>query len=378
MGLTSNNVVMVSVVASVLLFGATVWLWPRFARRGVAAVLGRIGLLLVTQVSLFAALGLFANQSFGFYGSWSDLLGTETEPGVVVNHDAPGSTRILVTESRKMNVSGGGSAPAAVGRIEKVTIKGPLSGLASPAYVYLPPQYFQPAYAGRDFPAALVLTGYPGTTEALINGLKYPQTALRLNKEGRMRPVVLVLMRPTVAPPRDTECMDVPGGPRTETFFTKDVPSAVAGHYRVGEHARDWGVIGNSTGGYCALKMAMRHPESFSAAAGLSPSYKSPIDATTGDLFGGSKRLERENDLMWRLDHKPAPPVSLLVSSSEHGEKNYNDTVKFIEKVKEVNRRGEPTRISSIILNTGGHNFNTWRREVPAALEWLGGRLSDR
>ncbi|MER6139643.1 alpha/beta hydrolase-fold protein [Streptomyces sparsogenes] len=378
MGLTSNNVVMVSVVASVLLFGATVWLWPRFARRGVAAVLARIGLLLVTQVSLFAAVGLFANQSFGFYGSWSDLFGTETEPGVVVNHDAPGSTRILVSESRRMNVSGGSSAPAAVGRIEKVTVKGPLSGLASPAYVYLPPQYFQPAYARRDFPAALVLTGYPGTTEALINGLKYPQNALRLNKEGRMRPVVLVMMRPTVAPPRDTECMDVPGGPRTETFFTKDVPSAVAGHYRVGGHARDWGVIGNSTGGYCALKMAMRHPESFSAAAGLSPSYKSPIDATTGDLFGGSKRLERENDLMWRLDHKPAPPVSLLVSSSEHGEKNYNDTVKFIEKVKEVNRRGEPIRISSIILNTGGHNFNTWRREVPAALEWLGGRLSDR
>ncbi|MES4902658.1 MULTISPECIES: alpha/beta hydrolase-fold protein [unclassified Streptomyces] len=377
MGLTSNNVVMVSVVASVLLFGATIWLWPRLARRGIAPVLGRIGMLLVTQVSLFAALGLFANQSFGFYGSWSDLFGTETTPGVVVNHDAPGSTRVQVTDVRRVNVPGG-SSPAVAGRIEKVTIKGPLSGLASPAYVYLPPEYFQPDYARRDFPAALVLTGYPGTTEALINGLKYPQNAHRLVRHGRMQPMVLVMLRPTVAPPRDTECMDVPGGPQTETFFTKDVPAAVAGHYRVGEHARSWGVIGNSTGGYCALKMAMRHPEAFSAAAGLSPSYKAPIDATTGDLFGGSKRLEQENDLMWRLNHQPAPPVSLLVSSSEHGEKNYKDTVKFIEKVKEVNRRGEPTRISSIILKTGGHNFNTWRREVPAALAWLGGRLSDR
>jgi S-formylglutathione hydrolase FrmB len=46
--------------------------------------------------------------------------------------------------------------------------------------------------------------------------------------------------------------------------------------------------------------------------------------------------------------------------------------VKFISKVK------DPTQISSIILESGGHNFNTWRREIPAALQWLSQRLSDR
>ncbi|GLV74900.1 alpha/beta hydrolase [Streptomyces hygroscopicus] len=376
MGLTSNNIVIAAAVAALLLFAATVWLWPRLAGRGVVPVLGRVGLLLGTQLTVFMAFGLFANQSFGFYGSWSDLFGTQDEPGVVVDHDTPG-TRVRVTDTRHLAVAGS-SSPEVAGRIEKVNIQGPVSGIASPAYVYLPPEYFQPEYARRTFPAALVLTGYPGTTEALINGLKYPQNAHKLVSSGKMQPLVLVMMRPTVASPRDTECVDVPRGPQTETFFTRDVPKAVSQHYRVGKQARNWGVIGNSTGGYCALKMAMRHPDAFSAAAGLSPSYEAPIDATTGDLFGGSERLKRENDLMWRLDHKPAPPVSLLVSSSEHGEKNYKDTVRFVNKVKRLNRRGEPTRISSIILGTGGHNFNTWRREVPAALEWLGGRLSDR
>ncbi|MET8014375.1 alpha/beta hydrolase-fold protein [Streptomyces sp. NPDC005271] len=376
MGLTSNNIVIVAVVAAVLLFAATIWLWPRLAGRGVTAVLARVGMLLATQLSVFAAFGLFANQSFGFYGSWSDLFGTENEPGVVVDHDTPG-TRVRVTDTRHITMDGG-SAPRVAGRIDKVNIQGPVSRITGPAYVYLPPEYFQPEYAKRAFPAALVLTGYPGTTEALINGLKYPQNAHKLVKEGRMQPTILVMTRPTLAPPRDTECMDVPGGPRTETFFTKDLPKAVSEHYRVGKQARNWGVIGNSTGGYCALKMAMRHPGAFSAAVGLSPSYKAPIDSTTGDLFGGSERLERENDLMWRLDHKPAPPVSLLVSSSEHGEKNYKDTVRFVNKVKRLNRSGEPIRISSMILRTGGHNFNTWKREVPASLEWLGSRLSDR
>ncbi|QKV94149.1 prolyl oligopeptidase family serine peptidase [Streptomyces sp. NA02950] len=376
MGLTSNNIVIISVIAAVLLFAATIWLWPRLAGRGVTAVLGRVGMLLATQFTVFAAFGLFANQSFGFYGSWSDLLGNEDEPGVVVNHDTPG-TRVRVTETRHMKVDEG-SSPKVAGRIEKVNIQGPVSRIAGPAYIYLPPEYFKPEYAKRRFPAALVLTGYPGTTEALINGLKYPQNAHKLVKSGRMQPTILVMTRPTVAPPRDTECVDVPHGPQAETFFTKDLPKAVSEHYRVGREARNWGVIGNSTGGYCALKMAMRHPDAFSAAVGLSPSYRAPIDATTGDLFGGSTKLERENDLMWRLDHKPAPPVSLLVSSSEHGEKNYKDTMRFVNKVQTLNRRGKPTRISSMILETGGHNFNTWRREVPAALEWLGGRLSDR
>ncbi|MEU8824420.1 alpha/beta hydrolase-fold protein [Streptomyces sp. NPDC048636] len=376
MGLTSNNIVITAVVTAVLLFAVTIWLWPRLAGRGLTAVLGRIGMLLATQLTVFAAFGLFANQSFGFYGSWADLFGTEDEMGVVVNHDTPGN-RVRVTETRQMNVDGG-SAPKVAGRIEKVKIQGPVSRIASPAYIYLPPEYFKPEYAKRKFPAALVLTGYPGTTEALINGLKYPQNAHKLVKNGRMQPTILVMMRPTVAPPRDTECVDVPDGPQTETFFTKDLPKAVSEHYRVGREARNWGVVGNSTGGYCALKMAMRHPEAFSAAVGLSPSYRAPIDATTGDLFGGSKQLERENNLMWRLNHKPAPPVSLLVSSSERGEKNYADTMRFVNKVKALNQRGEPTRISSMILETGGHNFNTWRREVPAALEWLGGRLSDR
>ena len=56
-----------------------------------------------------------------------------------------------------------------------------------------------------------------------------------------MQPTILVMLRPTVAPPRDTECVDVPGGPQTETFFAKDLPEAVSEHYRVGHAGRGTG-----------------------------------------------------------------------------------------------------------------------------------------
>ena len=375
MGLTSNKVLVLAVACAVLLFVGTVWAWPRLSRRNWRAVSGRVGVLLATQVALFACVGLAANQAFGFYASWADLFGQETDQGVVIDHTANGRAGgpLQVLGVQRMQAPGG-ARPQAVGQIQKVDIVGRTTHIATPAYVYLPPEYFQPRYRTRTFPAAVVLTGYPGTAQALVDKLHYPRTAQELAKDGRMQPMILVMLRPTVAPPRDTECVDVPGGPQTESFFAKDLPDAVLAHYRVGRKPGSWGIIGDSTGGYCALKLAMHHPGVYAAGAGLSPYYKAPIDPTTGDLFQGNRSLQNRADLWWCLKHLPAPDTSLLVSSSRIGEANYKDTLKFIDQVKATN----VTRVASIILDSGGHNFNTWRREIPATLQWISGRLSDR
>ncbi|GAA4303268.1 alpha/beta hydrolase-fold protein [Streptomyces venetus] len=372
LGLTSNMVLTLAVLSAVLLFAGTVWLWPRLARRGWRSVGGRVGLLLATQVALFAAVGLAANQAFGFYASWADLFGQEKDQGVVVDH-MPGDGPLEVVGTGRVP-GAGGVRPRSGGRIQQVDIVGRTTRIATPAYVYLPPEYFQPRYRTRTFPAAVVLTGYPGTASALVEKLHYPRTALELARAGRARPMILVMLRPTVAPPRDTECVDIPGGPQTESFFARDLPEALRAHYRVSEKRGGLGIIGNSTGGYCALKIAMHHPDVYAAGAGLSAYYKAPIDATTGDLFRGDKGLRNRADLWWCLRHEPAPDTSLLVTSSRSGESNHKDTLRFIERVRATGR----TRISSIILESGGHNFNTWRREIPATLEWIGERLNGR
>ncbi|MEU2564120.1 alpha/beta hydrolase-fold protein [Streptomyces longispororuber] len=371
MGLTSNKVLALAIALAVLLFIGTVWLWPRLARQHWRAVTGRVGLLLATQVAVFASVGLFANQTFGFYASWADLFGRETEQGVVVDHDVLNGEKgpVKVTDTQSVDVPGG-NTPRIGGQIQKVQVQGRHSKIASPAYVYLPPEYFQPQYRHRTFPAAVVLTGYPGTAEALIKGLHYPQTAHKQARNGKMQPMILVMMRPTVAPPRDTECVDIPGGPQSETFFAKDLPDAITQHFRAGKKPDSWGIIGDSTGGYCALKLAMHHPRVYGAAVSLSGYYKAAEDVTTGNLFHGDKNLRNRANLMWYLEHMPPPKTSLLLSSSKKGEGNYRDTLKFIDKVK------PPTRVSSIILDSGGHNFNTWRREIPASLVWMSGRLT--
>ncbi|MBT2506843.1 esterase [Streptomyces sp. ISL-98] len=367
MGLTSNKVLALAVLLAVALFIATIWLWPRLAGRNARSVLGRVGLLLATQLMLFASVGLAANKSFLFYGSWADLFGQETEMGVVVDHSA-GAKHLKVVETLGVDVPGG-HKPAVGGQIQKVVIAGEKSKIEGPAYVYLPPEYFQPRYARRNFPASVVLTGYPGTAENLLKGLRYPATAYIQAAAGNMQPMILVMMRPTVAPPRDTECVDVPGGPQTETFFAKDLPQAISESYRVGTKPRNWGFMGNSTGGYCALKIAMHHPGNFGAGAGMSAYYKAAEDATTGDLFHGNRNEANRADLLWSLDHLKPSKSFFLVTSSREGEGNLQGTRLFIEKVK------PPARVSSITLDSGGHNFGTWRREIAPALEWISGRL---
>ncbi|MEU9319396.1 alpha/beta hydrolase-fold protein [Streptomyces sp. NPDC048295] len=373
MGLTSKTFLVLAIGLAVVFFAATVWLWPRLARRSASAVLGRVGLLLATQVTIFVSVGLVANNSFLFYGSWADLFGQKQDLGVVTDHAAGtlASKNIVRVGIERPDVPGA-SRPTVAGRIDKVVIAGRQSKIESSAYVYLPPEYFQPAFARRKFPAVVVLTGYPGVSENLLKSLGYPRTAHERVKAGRAQPMILVMLRPTVAPPRDTECVDIKGGPQTETYLAEDLPKVISESYRVGALARNWGIIGNSTGGYCALKIGLHHPGRFGASVGLSAYYKAAEDPTTGDLFHGDQSARDRADLMWTLDHMPKQPdSSFLVTTSRHGEGNYLTTRQFIAKVK------SPAQVSSIVLDSGGHNFNTWRREIPSALDWLSSRLSE-
>jgi len=375
MGLTSHKVLALSALLSVLAVAGTVLLWPRLAGRGWLPVLGRLGTIAGTQLSVLCTLALLANNYFAFYSSWDDLLGTGEDGPVTVQNQLLGrdpGVQQLSTE----NVRGTGAtgrAPEQVGRLEKVRLPGASTGLSTEGYVYLPPQYFQPGYRERRFPAVIAITGFPGDAKNLVTKLNYPSVQLKLTEQGRARPTVLVLMRPSPAMPRDTECEDVPGGPQSDRYFSADVPAALRASYRIATGPGSLGVIGNSTGGYCALKLAMRHPDVFAAAVSLSGYYRAAEDPTTGDLFGGDGDRRDRADLAWRLAHLPPPATALLVGGSREGDGDYYDqTERFRAAAK-----GTATKVSAITLDSGGHNFATWSRMLPASLGWLSDHLAD-
>jgi hypothetical protein len=347
-------------------------------------VLGRLGVIGATQLTILTAFAVAVNTDFEFYGSWDELLGhVDKAPAEVTAlgrsgvYSTVGAVRGgLVQPAGPQGldrVKGIPHGPAAeVGRVESVKIVGRRSRAVNPAFVYLPPQYFQKQFHRQRFPVMVAISGYPGGIMNLAQYLQVPQTADRLLRADKIQPTVIVMVRPTIAPPRDTECVDVPGGPKAETFFTKDLPEALKRSYRVGHDPSAWGALGYSSGGTCALQLTLRHPGVYTSAAALSADYRIGDDLTTGSLFGSGPRAaqrQREHDLIWRLEHLPVPRVSVLAASSRSGEKDYSDTMKFLHAVK------PPMTSAQIILPRGSHHFTTWQREIAPAMQWMSGQL---
>lgn len=265
----------------------------------------------------------------------------------------------------------GWSSPAdrpAKGGVVSLTLTGPKTGLSTGVLVYLPPQYF----AGvRHLPVVEVFAGFPGTPTGLLRVLHYPDIMLEELNRGLVQPMVLVLAQPSVTYPRDTECTDVPGGERVLTYWTADVPQVLT--RELGLRSPHFGAIGNSTGGYCAVKLGLFAPSTFSAVAGLSAYFSAEPDATTGELFGGSRHYRDLQDLGWRLEHLPVPRLRVLLATSrnERGPDGYAVQQRFLHLVR------APMSAEEFVLRRGfGHTFGTWLLEIPTALSWLSQQLS--
>ncbi len=369
MGLTSNVFFIVLVIAAVAAGALTLWLWPRAAKRGLIPWLGRLGLLALTQAMILCVILVAANNNFGFYSSWNDLLGQADGNQIMeAGHSSGRPVGLAVRGKTDAGLKGGKER---AGEVEDVQFRGLASGLVTDGFVYLPPQYFQKGHEKDRFPVVVALTGYPGVAKNLITGLKIPRTVSDDIVAKRIKPTIYVMVRPTVVPGRDTNCTDVPGGPQALTFFNQDLPIALSGTYRTADTPGSWGAVGDSTGGYCALKFPMTNPLRYGAGAGLSADYFARQDGDTGDLYAGSAQVKRENDLTWRLQHMPAPPVSLLITTSKKGENDYGPSLKFAAAAK------PPTQVTRLVRDEGGHNFKTWRAEYPEVILWLDKHLPD-
>ncbi|KNB52330.1 alpha/beta hydrolase [Streptomyces caatingaensis] len=368
MGLTSQNLVLFLVCVAVAICALVLWLWPRVARKGVLAVASRLSLLLLSQVGILALLLVVANNEFGFYSTWNELLGRNSSHQELQRTEGGKRAPALVVKGQE---SVGLGPKEKAGRVDRIQIHGPVTGFSMDGYAYLPPQYFQKGHEKDRFPVIVAVTGQPGLSKNLITQIKVPQAASTAIVKKQMRPTIVLMVRPSVVANRDTNCTDVPGGPQALAFFNQDLPIAVNDVYRADNSKGAWGAVGNSTGGYCALKMAMTNPARYGAAAGLSADFFARQDRDTGDLYAGNKQIKNESDLVWRLAHMPPPPVSLLVGISKKGEeKYYKQAMHFTQKAK------APTKVDTLLRDEGGHNFQTWREEYPEVLRWLDKELA--
>lgn len=344
MGLTGLPFVGSLVLLALAAMAACVWRLPRI--RGAPA---RLALILGTELALTTAALAAANAAFAFFASWPDLLG-EGGGGVNVVAGEPARDAAPVWSVRRVHDPIARAVPAKEGRLEPIVVRGPRSGLFAPSYVYLPPQYAQRAYRHTRFPVVLILTSDP---RGLVTRLRLPSVAAAAVARHALQPTVYVMAGPV-------GCVDVPGGRQYGTFLSQDVPAALAGAYRIARGDRGWGVLGDASGGYCAATLVMEHSDRFTAGASAATTFAAP----PGDLYGRSAAIRDENDLVWRLRHRPPPPADLVAIDDGAGAAR-----PFAALMR------PPMRGGVIALTGGGGALPTWGRDVPGILGWFDRRI---
>jgi S-formylglutathione hydrolase FrmB len=251
--------------------------------------------MVVAQLLAVAAVGVWANNTFGFYDSWSDLLGG--------------------SQKGSLHAEANGSLPLAggEGRVVALTVNGRASKASGVVLVWLPPQYDQPAFKTTQFPVLVMLPGQPGTPEGVMSQFQFARQATQVIRSRTVQPFVAVFPPLMIDPPRDTECTDVPHGPQAETWLARDVRTAVLRHIRVTPDGKQSSVAGWSTGGFCAAKLLLRHRDDYNAAVSIGGYLSAETDPSTGDLIDGSAQLRRQNSPLWLIQQPGQADANLLI-----------------------------------------------------------------
>ncbi|MBB6173387.1 hypothetical protein HNR23_003447 [Nocardiopsis mwathae] len=357
-GLTSGKFLLALALLAVAAVVLTVWLWPRLAGRGVLPVLGRIGLVLLVDVTVLAALAAVANREVKAYPTWSDLFTTGSQQRIVGEDTSPATTRAVELQVTGRTAPGvpGGADPAAVGQLQQVSFTGPASGLRGTGTVYLPPEYFAKNADERTFPVVAVVAGQGQDPQRLMTDLSPAAAQLAEARAGRVDPAIWAVL----APSDDTAraCVDVPKGPRGLAFAGQDTAWLLRDTYRTSPDRRAWSVAGIGDGAACALRAAMTGSDVYGAAVMLGGSPGTPDN---GDLYGDSAEVRSLSDPLWRLRHLPAPPIRVLVGETGGKDRTADEL---------DDAAGEPMTVTALRA-TGGTTAASWKSRMGDVARWV-------
>ena len=250
------------------------------------------------------------------------------------------------------------------GRVVELALTGAQSGISRKGFVYLPPQYFEPAYAQTRFPVLELLHGDPGAATGWVYALNVPGLMDHEINAGRLGPMIIV-MPATFSGAHGQDCLDAPAGQLDGTYLATDVPSDIVRDFRALPPGPNWAIGGLSDGGFCAANLALQHRGSYGAVASLDGFYSAYSDLAVMDkVFGaGSPSIQANDPSTLVLDVQQSLPRFWIMSGSG----NMTDT-KAAQYFRQLVTAREP--IQYVVVNHGKHTPPAWRVALPSLLEW--------
>ena len=159
-------------------------------------------------------------------------------------------------------------------KVHGAALEGNLEGNAVDrnVIVYLPPSYA--ANPTRRYPVVYALHGYSIGNEKWTTEVKTPGT-IEAAFGGGAREMIVVLPDSQTVHNGSMYSSSVTTGD-FETYVARDVVAYIDSHYRTLATRESRGIAGHSMGGYGALRIAMKHPDVFSAVYAMSACCLTP------------------------------------------------------------------------------------------------------
>jgi len=323
------------------------------------------------------------NKFYDYYQTWGGMINDLTNQGVssIPKYAAGAGTNKQFDKNIGRVTSL--AEDAQVGYLFQTSVTGARSRITRDVYVYLPPQYFQKAYAHYKFPVIELLHGSPGNPQAWVDVMGVIPTFLNLLETHPRDAAVLVMPDTDGGLQYGLQCLNNPGGIQDMTFVARDVPAAIARIARVQPPGRAWGLAGYSEGGYCTANIALRDPGGY-GAAGVMSGYFSPISSTVPagnkpgarpvrvNVFRGRPGLQLINTPQAYVTQVPVNDVlpAFWLAAGAQDKPDVSAAVLFRQLLQ--------TRVASVplVLIPGGHQGSVWRAALGPMLNWMTPQLA--
>jgi enterochelin esterase-like enzyme len=336
------------------------------------------------------------NKFYDYYQTWggmiSDLTGQGASSIPKYAVAGAGSNRQFDKDIGRVTST---AEDAQVGYLFQTTVTGLRSHQVRNVYVYLPPQYFQKAYAHYKFPVIELLHGSPGYPETWITVLDVIPTFLSLLVAHPSDAAVLVMPDTDGGQQYGLQCLNDPGGIQDMTFVAQDVPDYIARFVRVQPPGRAWGVSGYSEGGYCAANIALQEPDRY-GAAGVMSGYFVPIQSQVPkgnkpggkpyltNVFAGRPALQVSNTPEAYITEVPIsvqlPAFWLAAGAQDKADVSAAASFRQLLQTRQLLQAREllqarPPPVPFVIIQ-GGHQGSVWRAALGPMLTWMSPQLA--
>ncbi len=331
--------------------------------------------LLAVPMSALSA-GLMLNLWVGYFPTVQTAWGQLTDGPLPGQTDSATVAKMLAAQS----------VPAK-GKVVPVTIDGPSKFKHRGELVYLPPAYFA-SNPPPALPTVIMVGGQFNTAADWIRAANAVGTIDDFAARNGGNAPVFVFADSGGAFNNDTECVNGVRGNAAD-HLTQDVVPYLVKNFRVSDDPANWGVVGWSSGGTCALNLTVKYPDLFSAFVNIDGDFapNAGTKAQTIDrLFGGNAAAYDEWYPPAVIEkHGPYEGVSGWFAVSENAKIPAISGAALQDEPAERSPESNPTeaartlcRLSSqygidcaVVPQSGKHDWPFAATAFASALPWL-------